>query len=148
MMFPLRDGPCLLFCFDITVTFVIMHSFSMGWHCTDIFLAYRSIFCNDIYLLEVCTDEAVQLQKEAFWERSVAEESLRLLYVVVLYEIQWVYWENHTIFSSSEIRFCFQLTKYAQLFMDSCFFVFLFLRALLKCQLSTVLTVSHFMSWM
>lgn len=28
-------------------------------------LAYRSIFCNDIYLLEVCTKEAAQLFKEA-----------------------------------------------------------------------------------
>lgn len=78
MMFPLQDCLCLLLCFKVTVTFVIMHSFSMCWHCTDIFLAYRSIFCNDIYLLEVCTDEAVQLQKEVCWEPSVAEELLRL----------------------------------------------------------------------
>lgn len=38
-------------------------------------LAYRSIFCNDIYLMEVCTNEAVQMLKGVCWMQSVAEKA-------------------------------------------------------------------------
>lgn len=74
-------------------------------------LAYRSIFCNDIYLMEVCTNEAVQMLQEVCWVQSVAEEAGCVRphagFSVVLYKTQLVYRENHSIFFFFSSEFIF-----------------------------------------
>lgn len=92
-------------------------------------LAYRSIFCNDIYPLEVCTNEAVQLMKEACWKHPMGA-LMRLLFCGVVWNpLSIPRKKNHSIFLPTlNSFFLFQFTKYAQLFMDFCsFFLFLFL---------------------
>lgn len=71
---------------------------------------------------------------------------------MVLYKTQQVYRENHSIFFFPTLNsFSFQLTNYAQLFMDLFFFfvvviVFSIPLSFIKCQLSIIRMVSHYMS--
>ncbi len=96
--FPLQDRQACYFIFTLLFHFLPC----VCAVCVDTvqiyFFAYRSIFCNDIYPLEVFTNEAVQTE---CWKQSVPDEARCVKpsrgFVVVSYEIHEVRGENYSI---------------------------------------------------
>lgn len=105
--------------FYATVTFVSICSSMYVLTLYRYILAYRSIFCNDIYLLEVCSNEAAEGSVlRVVWPSRLGLQSLNEA-------LQWccVKIQQHTekiilFFYPALNFFSFQLTNYAQLSMD------------------------------